>query len=132
MFPYKSPFPPQTPIVFDPGNWTAIKLSLLHNLVRLSPPREDYQLSLTNLGDYNSLERIISSLSHYPGGLSPPVEDYYLSLAILDDCHPLISPIVTPGDYQPRNKVTCPSLLEYFIPYPFFAELFWFSCLLPW
>ena len=65
-----------------------MKLSLLHKLVRLSPPREDYQLSLTNLGDYNPLERIIISLSlpwgiitpwrgllpltRYPGGLAPP------------------------------------------------------------
>ena len=65
-----------------------MKLSLLHKLVRLSPPREDYQLSVTNLRDYNPLERIIISLSlpwgiitpwrgllpltRYPGGLSPP------------------------------------------------------------
>ena len=36
----------------------------------LSPP-------LTTLGDFQPLERIISS--HYPGGLSPPREDYHLS-----------------------------------------------------
>jgi len=108
-----------------------MKLSLLHKLVRLSPPREDYQLSLTNLEDYNPLERIITSLT-LPWGIITPGEDYYLSLAILEDCHPLISPTITPGDYQPRNKVTCPPLLEYFIPYPFSAQLFWFSCLLPW
>ena len=36
----------------------------------LSPP-------LTTLGDYQPLEKIITS--HYPGGLSPPREDYHLS-----------------------------------------------------
>ena len=45
------------------GNWTPTKLSLLDNLVRLSPPREDYQLSRTTLGDYQPLERITTSLS---------------------------------------------------------------------
>ena len=37
----------------------------------LSPP-------LTTLGDYQPLERIITS--HYPGGLSAPREDYHHSL----------------------------------------------------
>lgn len=66
-------------IIFNSGDWTPTKLSLLHNLE----------------GDHHHLERIITShslhrgiitprknylLSHYPGGLSPPREDYRLSL----------------------------------------------------
>ena len=121
--------------------------ALTHYLGGLSPPREDYHLSHTTLGGYNLLERIIASLSlpwgiitpqrglpplsHYPGGLSPPREDYHLSLATLENCHPLIAPTITLGDYQPRNKVTCRPLLEYFFPNPFSAQLFWPSCLLP-
>ena len=31
------------------------------------------------------------------------------------------------GVYQPRHKVTCFPLLEYFIPYPFSPQIFWFS-----
>ena len=116
------PFPHRLLIFLTQENWTPTKLLLLHNLVRFSPhrglsplthylgglshPREDYHLSLTT-----------------PRGLSSPREDYHLSLATFGDCHPLISPTITLGDYQLRNKVTCRPLLDYFIPYP--------SCLLP-
>ena len=108
------PFPHKLLSFLTPGDWTPTKLSLLHNLVGLSPPREDYHLSLTTLGDYHPLEKIITS--HSLG---------------LGECHPLISLTITLGDYQPRNTVTCRLLLEYFIPQPFSAQLFWFSCLLP-
>ena len=122
-------------IFLTQGDWNPTKLSLLHNLVRLSPPREDYQLSLTTLGDYCPLGRITTSLL-LPWGLYPAREDNHLSLtslgdyypleriitsslATLGDCYPLISPNITLGDYQPRHKVTCRSFLKYFIRYPF-------------
>ena len=82
------PFPHRHLFFLTQENWTPTKLSLLHNLVRLSPPREDFHLSLTTLGDYHALEKIITShslpwgiikpqrrlspLTHYPRGLSPP------------------------------------------------------------
>ena len=82
------PFPHRLLLFLTQGNWTPTKLSLLDNLVRLSPPREDYQLSRTTLGDYppsredyhlsyttlggyNLLERIIASLS-LPWGIITP------------------------------------------------------------
>ena len=87
-------FPPYTTVIFNLGDWTPSKLSLLHNLVELSPPREDYHLSLTTLEDYHPLERIITSLSlpwgiitpwtglsplsRYPGGLlTPHLSNHY-------------------------------------------------------
>ena len=91
------PFPHRLLLFLTQVNWTPTKLSLLHNLVGLSPPREDYHFSLATQGE----------------------------------CQPLISLTITLGDYLTRNKVTCRPLLEYFIPYPFSAQLFWFSCLLP-
>ena len=69
-------------------------------------PREDYHLSLTTLGDYHPLEKIITS--HSLG---------------LGECHPFISLTITLGDNQSRNKVTCRPLLDYFIPYPFFCTI---------
>ena len=63
VFPYSSLFPPYTTVIFNPRDWTPTKLSLLHNLVELSPPREDYHLSLTTLEGYHPLERIITSLT---------------------------------------------------------------------
>ena len=90
-------------------------------------PLQSFHFSIT-WQDYHPLERITTSLSHYPGGLSPPREDYHFSLATLGGCHPLISLNITLGGNQPGNKVTCRPLLEYFIPYPFSAQLFWFSC----
>ena len=59
------PFPHRLLLFLTQRNWTPTKLSLLDNLVRLSPPREDYQLSRTTLGDY------------------PPREDYHLSYTTL-------------------------------------------------
>ena len=53
----------------------------------LSPP-------LTTLGDFQPLERIISS--HYPGGLTPPREDYHLLQRIILSHNPVgLSP---PGE----------------------------------
>ena len=51
------PFPHRLLLFLTQGNWTPTKLSLLDILVRLSPPREDYQLSRTTLGDYHPLEK---------------------------------------------------------------------------
>ena len=125
------PFPHRLLIFLTRGSWTPIKLSLLHNLVRLSPLWEQYQLSLTTLGDYRPLERATTSLSLL-WGLYPPREDNHLSLitlgkylpqeriitsslATLGDFHPLISPTITLGDYQPQHKVTCTSSVT---PFP--------------
>ena len=66
------PFPHILLIFLTQENWSPTKRSLLHNLVRLSPPREDYHLTLTTLGDYHL-----------------PREDYQLSLTTLGDYHPL-------------------------------------------
>ena len=57
------PFPHRLLLLLTQGNWTPTKLSLLDNLVRLSPPREDNRLSHTTLGDYHPLEKIITSHS---------------------------------------------------------------------
>ena len=89
MLLFRSLFPPHTTVIFNPGDWTPTKLSLLHNLVESPPPpREDYHLSLTTLEGYHPLERVITSLTLpwgiitpwrglsplacYPGGLLPP------------------------------------------------------------
>ena len=110
--PSHPPPPPHRLLQFlTQGNWTPSKFSLLHNLVELSLPREDYHLSLTTREGY-------------------PRKDNHLSLATLGDCYPLISPTITLVNYQPRHKVTCRPVLEYLIPYPFSPQLFWFSCLL--
>ena len=66
------PPPPNRLLIFlTQGNWTPSKLSLLHNLVELSLPREDYHLSLTTLEGYHPLERIITSHS-LPWGIVTP------------------------------------------------------------
>ena len=137
------PFPHRLLIFLTRGSWTPIKFSLLHNLVRLSPLWEHYQLSLTTLGDYRPLERITTSGDYRPlerattslsllWGLYPPREDNHLSLitlgnyhpleriitsslATLGDFHSLISPTITLGDYQPQHKVTCTSSVT---PFP--------------
>ena len=87
MFPHRSPFPPLTPNIFKPGDWTPTKLWLFHNLVRLSTPWEDNHLSLTTFGVITP-ERGLLPLSHYPGGLSPPREDFHLSLTTLGNYYP--------------------------------------------
>ena len=47
-------------------------------------------VTLHTLGDYYSLERIITSLSDYPGGLSP-LESLITSHSVpLGDYHPLL------------------------------------------
>ena len=108
------PPPHRLQIFLTQGNWTPSKLSLLHNLVELSLPREDYHLSLTTLQGYHPLERIIASHS-LPWGIVTP--------SSLSNHYTLVN-------YQPRHKVTCRPVLEYLIPYPFSPQLFWFSCLL--
>ena len=65
------PLPYRLLIFLTQGNWTPSKLSLLHNLVELSLPREDYHLSHTTLEGYHPLERIIASLS-LPWGIVTP------------------------------------------------------------
>ena len=66
------PPPPHRLLIFlTQGNWTPSKFSLLHNLVELSLPREDYHLSLTTLEGYHPLERIITSHS-LPWGIVTP------------------------------------------------------------
>ena len=112
VFPYRSPFPPWTPITFNPRDWTSTKLSLLHNLGRLSLPREDYHLSLTTLGDYHPLERIITSHTLPSGALSPPD---------LSNHYPGGLPTPTQSD----------PLLSFRVLHPFPPQLFLFSCLLP-
>ena len=85
---HSPPPPPNRLLIFlTQGNWTPSKFSLLHNLVDLSLPREDYHLSLTTLEGYHPLERIITSHSlpwgivtpsslsnHYPGELPTPTQ----------------------------------------------------------
>ena len=75
VFLYRSPFTPPPPhrllIFLTQGNWTPSKFSLLHNLVELSLPREDYHLSLTTLEGYHPLQRIITSHS-LPWGIVTP------------------------------------------------------------
>ena len=67
------PFPHKLLLFLSQGNWTPSKFSLLHNLVELSLPREDYHLSLTTLEGYHPLERIITSESHsLPWGIVTP------------------------------------------------------------
>ena len=65
------PFPHRLLLFLTQGNWTPTKLLFLRNLVTLSPPREDYQLSLTTLGDYHPLKKIITSLSLQWGIITP-------------------------------------------------------------
>ena len=65
------PFPHRLLLFLTQGNWTPTKLLFLHNLVTLSPPREDYQPSLTTLGDYHPLKKIITSLSLQWGIITP-------------------------------------------------------------
>ena len=91
------PFPHRHLFFLTQENWTPTKFSLLHNLLRLSPPRG------------------LSPLTHYLGGIPRPREDYHFSLTTLEDCHPLISPTITLGDYQPQHKVTCTSSVT---PFP--------------
>ena len=71
----------------------------------LSPP-------LTTLGDYQPLERIITS--HYPGGLSTPREDYHLSLTwgIITPYRGL--PFLTIlGDYHPLEMIITSPLVDF-------------------
>ena len=71
----------------------------------LSPP-------LTTLGDYQPLERIITS--HYPGGLSPPREDYHLSLTwgIVTPYRGLSSLTIL-GDYHPLERIITSPLVDF-------------------
>ena len=71
----------------------------------LSPP-------LTTLGDYQPLERIITS--HYLGGLSPIREDYHLSLTwgIVTPYRGLSSLTIL-GDYHPLERIITSPLVDF-------------------
>ena len=87
------PFPYRLLIFFNPGKLDPYKAFTSPYLVRLSPPREDYHLSLTTLGDYRPLERITTSLSQ-PLGDYQPLEKIITSLS-------LPWGVVTPSSLQP-------------------------------
>ena len=71
----------------------------------LSPP-------LTTLGDYQPLERIITS--HFPEGLSPLREDYHLSLSwgIITPYRGLSSLTIL-GDYHPLERIITSPLVDF-------------------
>ena len=93
------PPPHRLQIFLTQGNWTPSKLSLLHNLVQLSLPREDYRLSLTTLQGYHPLERIITSHS-LPWGIVTP--------SSLQPLYPGELPTPTQSDLSSRFRVPHP------------------------
>ena len=78
-----------------------VTTSLSHSPGGLSPPRKDNHLSLTTLGDYHPLERIITSQSlppqlsnHYPGGLPTPTQSDLSSAFRVPHSLPLFPTII--------------------------------------
>ena len=68
--------------------------SFTHYPGGLAHPRENYHLSYITLGDFQPLERIITSNSLYPGELSPYASRGYYLLP----CNNL-------GDYKPLDRI---------------------------